>query len=77
MSGKGGGKALSATIPVSSRKMVQSLKEIVSNFPNHKIYATLKDCNMDPNKAVSRLLSQGFPPLSLYFNLSLFSILRF
>ena len=84
MSGKGGGshnngggKALSATIPASSRKMVQSLKEIVSNFPDHEIYATLKDCNMDPNEAVSRLLSQGFPPLSLYFNLSLFSILRF
>ena len=66
MSGKGGGshnngggKALSATIPASSRKMVQSLKEIVSNFPDHEIYATLKDCNMDPNEAVSRLLSQG------------------
>ncbi|XP_068496152.1 uncharacterized protein [Phaseolus vulgaris] len=65
MSGKGGGshnngggKALSATIPASSRKMVQSLKEIVSNFPDHEIYATLKDCNMDPNEAVSRLLSQ-------------------
>ncbi|KAK7412790.1 hypothetical protein VNO78_04415 [Psophocarpus tetragonolobus] len=65
MSGKGGGglnngggKALSASIPASSRKMVQSLKEIVSNFPDHEIYATLKDCNMDPNEAVSRLLSQ-------------------
>ncbi|KAL2341495.1 hypothetical protein Fmac_009435 [Flemingia macrophylla] len=65
MSGKGGGshnngggKGLSATIPASSRKMVQSLKEIVSNFPDHEIYATLKDCNMDPNEAVSRLLSQ-------------------
>ncbi|KAK7303497.1 hypothetical protein RJT34_14404 [Clitoria ternatea] len=65
MSGKGGGghnngggKALSATIPASSRKMVQSLKEIVSNFPDHEIYAMLKDCNMDPNEAVSRLLSQ-------------------
>ncbi|KAK7331229.1 hypothetical protein VNO77_25448 [Canavalia gladiata] len=65
MSGKGGGghnngggKGLSATIPASSRKMVQSLKEIVSNFPDHEIYAMLKDCNMDPNEAVSRLLSQ-------------------
>ncbi|XP_027359710.1 uncharacterized protein LOC113868382 isoform X3 [Abrus precatorius] len=65
MSGKGGGghnnggaKAASATIPPSSRKMVQSLKEIVSNFPDNEIYAMLKDCNMDPNEAVSRLLSQ-------------------
>ena len=74
MSGKGGGKALSATIPASSRKMVQSLKEIVSNFPDHEIYATLKDCNMDPNEAVSRLLSQGS---SLSFNLTVFSVSMF
>ncbi|KAG5051264.1 hypothetical protein JHK87_003462 [Glycine soja] len=59
MSGKGGGshnngggKALSVTIPASSWKMVQSLKEIVSNFPDHEIYATLKDCNMNLNKAI-------------------------
>ncbi|KAI9083209.1 hypothetical protein K1719_034741 [Acacia pycnantha] len=38
--------------------MVQSLKEIVSNFPEHEIYAMLKECDMDPNEAVSRLLSQ-------------------
>ena len=58
MSGKGGG-GQKAGIPPASRKMVQSLKEIVSNIPEHEIYATLKDCNMDPNEAVSRLLSQG------------------
>ncbi|WVZ22923.1 hypothetical protein V8G54_001467 [Vigna mungo] len=57
MSGKGGG-GHKAGIPPASRKMVQSLKEIVSNIPEHEIYATLKDCNMDPNEAVSRLLSQ-------------------
>ncbi|KAJ1426201.1 UBA-like superfamily [Sesbania bispinosa] len=57
MSGKGGGggghnKGSSlAGIPPASRKMVQSLKEIVSNIPDHEIYATLKDCNMDPNEA--------------------------
>lgn len=60
MSGKGGGQKVSslAGIPAASRKMVQSLKEIVSNVPDNEIYATLKDCNMDPNEAVSRLLSQ-------------------
>ncbi|XP_057415470.1 uncharacterized protein LOC130710283 isoform X2 [Lotus japonicus] len=63
MSGKVGGaaghnKASLAGIPPASRKMVQSLKEIVSNIPDNEIYATLKDCNMDPNEAVSRLLSQ-------------------
>ena len=57
MSGKGGG-GQKAGIPPASRKMVQSLKEIVSNIPEHEIYATLKDCNMDHNEAVSRLLSQ-------------------
>ncbi|TKY60111.1 serine-rich protein [Spatholobus suberectus] len=58
MSGRGGGGGHKAGIPPASRKMVQSLKEIVSNIPEHEIYATLKDCNMDPNEAVSRLLSQ-------------------
>ncbi|GMP73812.1 hypothetical protein CsSME_00031433 [Camellia sinensis var. sinensis] len=47
------------SIPAASRKMVQSLKEIV-NCPELEIYAMLKDCNMDPNEAENRLLSQGF-----------------
>ncbi|XP_073140421.1 uncharacterized protein [Henckelia pumila] len=45
------------SIPAGSRKMVQSLKEIVS-CTDTEIYAALKDCNMDPNEAVNRLLSQ-------------------
>ncbi|XP_010275810.1 PREDICTED: GBF-interacting protein 1-like isoform X2 [Nelumbo nucifera] len=45
------------SIPAASRKMVQSLKEIV-NYPEHEIYAMLKECNMDPNDTVHRLLSQ-------------------
>ncbi|KAK8608101.1 hypothetical protein V6N13_023535 [Hibiscus sabdariffa] len=68
MSGKGGGGGNSGLgkgnnntglsgIPPASRKMVQSLKEIV-NCPESEIYATLKECNMDPNEAVNRLLSQ-------------------
>ncbi|WCJ27321.1 hypothetical protein M5689_009074 [Euphorbia peplus] len=61
MSGKGGGGAKGNTgisaIPAGSRKMVQSLKEIV-NYPEPEIYAMLKDCNMDPNEAVGRLLAQ-------------------
>ncbi|GAA0143369.1 hypothetical protein LIER_35731 [Lithospermum erythrorhizon] len=44
-------------VPLGSRKMVMSLKEIV-NCPEAEIYAALKDCNMDPNEAVNRLLSQ-------------------
>ncbi|KAE8656167.1 hypothetical protein F3Y22_tig00117005pilonHSYRG00026 [Hibiscus syriacus] len=65
MSGKGGGgnnglgKGSSGIsgIPAGSRNMVQSLKEIV-NCPEPEIYSMLKECNMDPNEAVNRLLSQ-------------------
>lgn len=46
-------------IPAASRKMVQSLKEIVNGVSEAEIYSALKDCNMDPNEAVNRLLSQG------------------
>ncbi|KAG6407230.1 hypothetical protein SASPL_130216 [Salvia splendens] len=53
--GNGGGLQ---SIPAASRKIVQSLKEIV-NCTEAEIYAALKECNMDPDDAVSRLLSQG------------------
>ncbi|KAK1368867.1 COPII coat assembly protein like [Heracleum sosnowskyi] len=46
------------SIPAASRKMVMELKEIVNNTTEVEIYATLKDCHMDPNEAVNRLLSQ-------------------
>ncbi|KAL8167855.1 LOW QUALITY PROTEIN: hypothetical protein V2J09_009354 [Rumex salicifolius] len=45
------------SIPQASKKMLQSLKEIV-NCPEIEIYAMLKECNMDPNETVNRLLSQ-------------------
>ncbi|KAL0742674.1 hypothetical protein Bca4012_084187 [Brassica carinata] len=45
-------------IPSRSRQIVQSLKE-VANSPETEIYAMLKECNMDPNEAVHRILSQG------------------
>uniref|UniRef100_A0A7N0ZY14 GBF-interacting protein 1 N-terminal domain-containing protein n=2 Tax=Kalanchoe fedtschenkoi TaxID=63787 RepID=A0A7N0ZY14_KALFE len=63
-SGGGNGKGAGAgaggglgSIPAASRKVVQSLKEIV-NCPEAEIYATLRECNMDPNEAVNRLLTQ-------------------
>jgi GBF-interacting protein 1 N-terminal len=58
MSGKVAAAAASA-IPSSARKLVQSLKEIV-NRPESEIYATLKECDMDPDAALDRLLTQGF-----------------
>ncbi|CAL9756060.1 unnamed protein product [Musa acuminata subsp. burmannicoides] len=54
---KGNGAASAAPIPAGSRKLVQSLKEIV-NCSETEIYAMLRECNMDPNEAVHRLLSQ-------------------
>ncbi|OWM73041.1 hypothetical protein CDL15_Pgr001155 [Punica granatum] len=62
MGSKGGGGGAAgnngiSTIPAGSRKIVQSLKEIVS-CSELEIYAVLKDCNMDPNEAVNRLLTQ-------------------
>ncbi|KAF5811278.1 putative GBF-interacting protein [Helianthus annuus] len=55
MGSRGGGVQ---GIPSASRKMVQSLKEIVNGVSDAEIYAALKDSNMDPNEAVNRLLSQ-------------------
>ncbi|KAF3543635.1 hypothetical protein DY000_02001803 [Brassica cretica] len=64
MSGKKSYNGVS-DIPSGSRKMIQSLKEIVNCCPEAEIYAVLKDCNMDPNEAVNRLLSQD--PLHLFY----------
>ncbi|RRT81513.1 hypothetical protein B296_00017379 [Ensete ventricosum] len=58
---RGNGAASAAPIPAGSRKLVQSLKEIV-NCSETEIYAMLRECNMDPNEAVHRLLSQGACP---------------
>jgi hypothetical protein len=62
--GAGGGKGAVAAgpVPQASKKLVQGLKEIVNRL-EAKIYAALRECGMDPDEAVSRLLSQGRPPL--------------
>ncbi|KAL5228033.1 hypothetical protein ABZP36_016298 [Zizania latifolia] len=62
MSGGGGGggrgaAAAAGPVPASARMLIQGLKEIV-NRPDAEIYAALRDCGMDPDGAVSRLLSQ-------------------
>jgi hypothetical protein len=67
-SGRGGGGrqpyaardgADMAAIPQESRKMVQSLKGILADRSEAEIYTTLRDCSMDPDVAVERLISQG------------------
>ncbi|KAF8695931.1 hypothetical protein HU200_036807 [Digitaria exilis] len=55
--GGGGGRGVAGPVPASARKLVQGLKEIV-NRPDAEIYAALRECGMDPDEAVSRLLSQ-------------------
>ncbi|CAH8306398.1 unnamed protein product [Eruca vesicaria subsp. sativa] len=59
MGGRGGGGVSNAKggVPAASRKVVESLKEIV-NCSDLEIYAMLVDCDMDPDETVSRLLSQ-------------------
>ncbi|CAO2178890.1 unnamed protein product [Urochloa humidicola] len=64
MSGGGGGgggggaaRGSAGPVPASARKLVQGLKEIV-NRPDAEIYAALRECGMDPDEAVSRLLTQ-------------------
>lgn len=83
--GGGGGGAVGSNgkgntgisgIPAGSRKMVQSLKEIVNNCTEQEIYAMLKDCNMDPNESVNRLLAQGHKA-TLFLSLFVFRVLGF
>ncbi|RRT71979.1 hypothetical protein B296_00013204, partial [Ensete ventricosum] len=57
MSGTCRANGVAAPIPTGSRKLVQSLREIV-HCPEPEIYAMLRECNMDPNEAVHRLLGQ-------------------
>lgn len=79
MSGGGGGagaRVAAGPVPASARNLVQGLKEIV-NRPDAEIYAALRECDMDPDEAVSRLLSQGRPSRAAPFLLPLFRLLRF
>ncbi|CAA7033475.1 unnamed protein product [Microthlaspi erraticum] len=47
----------SVGVPVSSIKIVQTLKEIV-NYSDSEIYMMLVECDMDPAETLNRLLSQ-------------------
>lgn len=58
MSGAKAGSVSSSGIPASERRLVSSLKEIVSNS-EEEIYAMLRECNRDPNETAQRLLSEG------------------
>ncbi|KAJ0637765.1 putative GBF-interacting protein [Helianthus annuus] len=75
MASRSGGVATNGgAIPSASRKMVQSLKEIVKGVSDAEIYVALKECNMDPNEAVNCLLTQDLSIVSFdwWFTLVIF-----
>ncbi|GAU32925.1 hypothetical protein TSUD_152860 [Trifolium subterraneum] len=53
----GGKTAAVKDLPKTAKNVVATVKEIV-NCTEQEIYDVLKDCNMDPNLAVEKLLSQ-------------------
>ena len=52
---------VSTIIPSTARKVIHDLKEIINNtnVSDEEIYSVLRDCNMDPNETVQKLLNQG------------------
>lgn len=53
------GGGVRSSIPSNVRKTIQNIKEITGNHSEEEIYATLKDCSMDPNETAQKLLLQG------------------
>lgn len=59
---------MSLQMPPSAKKLVQNLKEVINkNCTDTEVYAVLLDCNMDPDDAIQRLLSQGLILSSVTF----------
>ncbi|KAK9056827.1 hypothetical protein SSX86_024191 [Deinandra increscens subsp. villosa] len=46
------------SIPNNVRKTIQNIKEITGNHSEDEIYAMLRDCSMDPNETVQKLILQ-------------------
>ncbi|GLT26317.1 hypothetical protein SLA2020_013960 [Shorea laevis] len=58
--GDAGSAAGNVQIPPAVKKVLQDIREILSDqYTDSEIYAVLRDCDMDPNDAVQRLLSEG------------------
>ncbi|XP_020109661.1 GBF-interacting protein 1-like isoform X2 [Ananas comosus] len=53
------GGAARVSIPASVKKTIQSIKEVVEKHDDYEIYAMLKECAMDRDEAVHRLLLLG------------------
>ncbi|KAJ8748229.1 hypothetical protein K2173_000637 [Erythroxylum novogranatense] len=52
------GSGAKLSIPSTTRKMIQNIKEITGNHSEEEIYAMLKECSMDPNETTQKLLFQ-------------------
>ena len=61
----GGGFRVS--ISSSMREVIQNIKEVTGDHTEEEIYAMLKDCAMDPNETVQKLLMQGILSFSFSF----------
>lgn len=47
------------SIPGSVKKTIQNIKEITDKHNDEDIYAVLKECAMDPNETIHKLLNLG------------------
>ena len=61
------------SIPIDIKKMIDDIKEITVYPTEDEIYAMLKECSMDPNETIQKLLLQGI--IFFFFLLSLFDFL--
>ena len=58
--GGGGGGIARVTIPESVRKTILSIREITGRqHTDEEIYSVLRDCSMDPNETIQKLLYLG------------------
>ncbi|KAL4598728.1 hypothetical protein ACB092_11G078200 [Castanea dentata] len=53
-----GGGSSRVSIPIDIQKMIDDIKEITVNPSEEEIYAMLKECSMDPNETIQKLLLQ-------------------
>ncbi|KQJ86999.1 GBF-interacting protein 1-like [Brachypodium distachyon] len=50
--------AARVSIPAAVRRTIQNIKEIAGGHTDEEVYAALRECDMDPNETVQKLLFQ-------------------
>lgn len=58
-SGRMSSGSFRVSIPDGVRRVIQNIREIARNHSEDEVHAMLKECNMDPNETVQKLLHQG------------------